>query len=85
MKQSLFLQKPSNQKSNKIVTVIIVAVLLIAFVSVVSWIVKNGGGNTGSEWATCHKCDGDRKVENALGIEVKCPGCDGVGSIYIGD
>lgn len=74
-----------HQKSDKIVAVIIVAVMLIALVSVVSWIVKNSGGNTGSEWATCHKCDGDGKVENGLGIEVKCPGCDGVGSIYIGD
>lgn len=74
-----------HQKSDKLVAVIIIAVVLIALVSVVSWIVKNSGGNTGSEWATCHKCDGDGKVENGLGIEVKCPGCDGVGSIYIGD
>lgn len=33
------------------------------------------------EWDTCHKCGGDGRVENSLGIEVECPQCDGVGFI----
>ena len=33
------------------------------------------------KWDTCHKCGGDGRVENSLGIEVECPQCDGVGFI----
>ena len=72
-----------NQTSNKILGIVAAAILVIALVCVVSWIVKNSGGD--NEWATCYECGGDGKVENVLGMEVKCPDCDGVGSIYIGD
>lgn len=77
----VFVSNTGKERAMKILFVVVLAGLLLALVFGVSWIVKNSGGNTGSEWATCHKCGGDGRVENSLGIEVECPQCDGVGFI----
>ena len=82
---SIFMSLTDYLRYNAVRIIVFVLVMTLLIIGIASWgamVIINNDIGWQEEWHKCYNCNGSGKVTNDFGWKVKCPSCDGVGSLY---